>query len=786
MFRRGSIALRIGMAVLIGGGLLALHAAKDAPLSAGFGKLSRKSPAPTATSEIPTPKPDELSAADASGPVESVEIPLVRTATQQINGAFASADFFVRLPEHIRFAPGSQIRILYRPSPILIPDICTMTLIVNGMKVDSRRVVTRASASEAVVNFTAPVREDAFKLGWNKITVACLLQTTTVACRDVDNPATWVALERGSVLKLAYRRSALFPELQRFPHCVTEEQLLHPDPLSPHEKEVAPAMTIFTPSRLDDPALRAFAIVSARLGQSGYVNEHHVVTAPLAEWPRESQGRGGVILARRDETGGLPLPNEVRASLSSLRAGQGIVAEFFTGAGASRRRWILVSGSDDAGFENAALTLGDGHALATARTNPIVVEGPPVIPSWVERRAHPGDAEVSLRRIGPEQIKFQGVFRNEQSIEWQLPPGYETRAGSEIELQFCHSQALQKPASAIEIAMNGTSVGSVALTPENAEMTTVRIPIPSGIAGRDPTTITFRSYLDIGTVDCGHRNEESAWLVITGDSKLRLKTAPVEIRGLERLRDAVMSDYFLRRTALVVPASPGPSELGMIQTIVMQLGAWAPSAPVLWPQVTARRDGGRLQGRTALVLGSASQWSEQVGDATLGIHTSAQSPGSVSMQGRTMEVSAFEPSLTFAQMIPSPWSKGNVAVVAGGWNAWATPTLQRLLTDPVVLSRLAGNLAAVDVKGRVVAYNTNKSQQESFSDRILRFAGSGETAEDSLVQHNDYETRQRWYQTHAVALTCVVGGLLAGAVWFQTSLFRRRERRRRAENKPEE
>ena len=50
-------------------------------------------------------------------------------------------------------------------------------------------------------------------------------------------------------------------------------------------------------------------------------------------------------------------------------------------------------------------------------------------------------------------------------------------------------------------------------------------------------------------------------------------------------------------------------------------------------------------------------------------------------------------------------------IAVGGWNAWTTPTVKRLLTDPPVLNRLAGNMAALDVKGRVVSYNVRKSQQ---------------------------------------------------------------------------
>lgn len=103
-----------------------------------------------------------------------------------------------------------------------------------------------------------------------------------------------------------------------------------------------------------------------------------------------------------------------------------------------------------------------------------------------------------------------------------------------------------------------------------------------------------------------------------------------------------------------------------------------------------------------------------------------------------------------------------------------------------MLAKLAGNLAAMDVRGRLTSYDAGRSQQESFSDRILRMVGMGGSVDDSSEADRQHETKQVWISTSTVVFGCVVALVLAGGLWFQTALMRRRARLRQTEHKPEE
>ena len=66
----------------------------------------------------------------------------------------------------------------------------------------------------------------------------------------------------------------------------------------------------------------------------------------------------------------------------------------------------------------------------------------------------------------------------------------------------------------------------------------------------------------------------------------------------------------------------------------------------------------------------------------------------------------------------SPWSPGEMLVVAGGWHEFAAPTLLRMLTDPEIAAELNGNVCAMDAAGRVASYDTRKPARDSFAERV--------------------------------------------------------------------
>jgi hypothetical protein len=718
-------------------------------------------------------------AAQVPAVVETASISLFEKPQEQLTGVFPVVEYFIRLPEHAVTQSGSTLYLNIRPSPLLLPDVSTLTVSINNVKVHSQRLLEKdvKPQENASVLVKIPLSEGSLQMGWNKVTVEFLLQTTHELCRDVDNPATWVALETGSRLELAYRRIPLFPELSRFPHDFAEEQILHPSSES--------SMAVFLPTASRDVHLRGIAVLGARLGALEYLRGSHFTFGRVSDWNTASKGRNCVVIGRPEELKGVPIPSDLDARMKTLKQGEGMLAEFIRDNGVAERRCLLVTGSDDVGLEKAILALGNLHAMSTLPSHPWVLTETPPIPAHIEERSKPVQSNILLDTLGVGSISFRGTFRGEHSIQWRLPPGYVLAEGSALNLLVSHSKELLPSTSTIEVAMDGQTIGNIPLTKENVSDSHVRVPLPAGSLGKDPNSLTFRSYLDIGKVDCGHRHEEKAWASILKESRLETQTTKFKVRGLQDLHRSLMLDSFLREAAFLLPANPSLEEIQLLWDVSVQLGRMLPSSPVFWPEVVTygknkSPEASRLRDRSILLLGSVPQWSEGLpADTILPICSAAADGSKVQMQAQRFAVTTFEPSLVLAQMVQSPWSKDRWVMMVGGWRNYSGSTTSRLLLDPLVAQRLAGDVSTLDDKGRMATYDSRLKQLETVGNCILRNLPLGASevetkaqVEKQLVQEKAAKENNFWF-----VMLCIF--VLGGTVSLQMTLMYFRDKRRK-------
>jgi hypothetical protein len=716
----------------------------------------------------------------------SFDVPILQSSDGRIEGVLAKREFLFRLPEHIRYEPGAELLLDYRSSPLLL-DVSTLTVSINGRQMASARLghsEDRAESQESS-SLKVPIPEGVLQPGWNRMEFRCLLQTTRTLCRDVDNPAAWVELSPDSLVRVAYSDQPLFAELQRFPESITEPLLMRIGEFRSPATQIPPEpmVSLLIPWEAGDPELRSLLIAASRLGQTVYTPPEAVRVGDLGEFPSESEKRNGLLIAARDNLDGMSLPGHVKKALADLQPGEGMLAELIQGPpDGVQRRWILISGADGAGLENAALALGNSGALRGVPSNPWIIAQAPAISPILEKASQPSVGPLNLSSLPDGEILLRGLFRNTAARMVSFPPGFETSTGGFLDLLITHPGNLDKT-SALEVRLNDTVIGGVALTPENTGPIHQRIAIPAGIAGRDPSVITVSSYLDIGGVDCAHRHEERAWLNLSGDSVVDLQTSRLKIDDLSNLNQICLLDPFLRRAVLIVPDSPGVQRNGLLKTIGMHLGSRLSTMPVLWPQVAVYGDGrepdvARVQGRSGLVLGSAFEWPQALGEnARLVVEGSPRSADRLLLRGEEVPRLDFDSTLSFVQLVASPWSPDEYFAAIGGIEGLGGNSTWKMLAEPEVFERLGGTVSAIDEGGRLITYDVRSVQEVSLSDHVRTAFATGLNAEEVV----DRGIRKTEAGIAATVLNVGIGFLsalaLAGAFLIQRIVLRHRRKK---------
>jgi hypothetical protein len=621
--------------------------------------------------------------------------------------------------------------------------------------------------------------------------VNCLLQTTVENCRDIDNPACWFTLVRNTGIELAFQRSILFPELARFPQSIAEEQLLRQGELVDDfpEKDVHPVASILLPADLNDVSLRGLLVTVARLGQLDEMRSGSVTVGQLGDWGKLSGDRNGLLIGSRDELKSLDLPVETRTALSALKDSEGLLAEIISGEpGGVQRRWIVVSGADSVGLVNAILSLGSADALATVTSNPWTVKQEPVILKVTNELSLPLDRAQSFRSLVGGDMVLRGTFRSRASTRWTLPPGYETGIGSKLLLDMSHVGGLRQE-SAVQFKVNRKLLPGVNLElSQQQNHRRLELPIPSGLPGRDPNTLDVSSYLDIGSTDCSHRNEERAWVSFSSQSALDVTARPLTVRSLDRLGFVLLRDAFLRRALVLLPQEHTAEDLDIVKNVALYLGRNLPSMPILWPEgalYSADKPVSKdlVSTRSVLLLGNAEQWKLALPKDTTLSMSSEESVAGMRIQGKTVQYSDLSDSLVFAQFIDSPWNANDCVAIVGGVRNVGGKTATDLLTMQDIQDRLTGTASGLDNEGRIFSYDTRTAEPHSLASRIQEQIPPGMTHEETMEELTLKDKIRDYLTTRNVIIGVAVLLFVLFMMSMQVRLMVGQTKRRREEKK---
>ncbi len=347
--------------------------AAPGPLAAAPGSAAGELEAVSSDS-VPVP-----GASDRS--LEWARFDLIRPADAPQTGGSSVTEYLVRLPGHIKFRAGSELTLVLGRSPQFLPDPASMTITVNGRALATvgRNITTQETSQEPATRLRVVVPEQVLVAGWNTIALQF-----APGMADADGPRKPLPVTRTDFqLTVAYERLPLLPELGRFPATLAEERLLHRELVGADGEAQAPTVSVLLPVAKRDVHLRALAVLGARFGQLEYLANDDCRVSLIKDGPKRIETGNGVIVARRDELDHLSpsavVPVSILNQLLALKPGQGLIHEFILGAPPRQRRWILVSGADDAGLEKAILTLGSAPALSAVPPGPAVIGDMPAI-----------------------------------------------------------------------------------------------------------------------------------------------------------------------------------------------------------------------------------------------------------------------------------------------------------------------------------------------------------------------------------------------------------------------
>ena len=119
---------------------------------------------------------------------------------------------FLEIKPGMKLSVAPVLDLWYSYSPTILPDISTMTVSVNGIPAESRRLVPDGAFRS---NWQVALPLTSLREGINEITISVLHRSIEGLCKDIDNDANWFIIRPETTIK--FKVDAMNYKFGQFP-----------------------------------------------------------------------------------------------------------------------------------------------------------------------------------------------------------------------------------------------------------------------------------------------------------------------------------------------------------------------------------------------------------------------------------------------------------------------------------------------------------------------------------------------------------------------------------------
>ena len=156
----------------------------------------------------------------------------------------------------------------------------------------------------------------------------------------------------------------------------------------------------------------------------------------------------------------------------------------------------------------------------------------------------------------------------------RIPGTWTMNVGSSVTIDFSHPTNLANY-STMAVDFNGIRIGSIVLTPENADHGSLTVNIPKNIFRENYNDLTLRFYMGISDNYCDDLENPGVWATIHNSTSFTFaysQSAPSTDLSVFPYPLLLESDLIVNQITIIVPDKPNEAELNAVATISAKLG----------------------------------------------------------------------------------------------------------------------------------------------------------------------------------------------------------------------
>lgn len=618
-----------------------------------------------------------------------------------INGVIGSTERFFNVSQNWD-VKDLKLNLVYTKSELLDVNYSTITVFINGEPVSSKRLDgDRKYQDKWQVN----IPKELVKSGYNSISIKAYKTISDKICRDDSNTANWLVIHKQSDIELNYSLKSNSNEIKDYNSIFTNIG---------NEEYVD--TTFVLPDKYNSNELSSIMNLSLNMGQKLKADNFKLdvkLKSNLKEYNNNIIYLGGTNDTSTDFLN--LLSNDEKNQAKNKAVIKQVISPFN-----KDKRMILIISDNSKALKNATKLICNNELLNELNSSSFIIDETKDVSDIKKDTKN----KLTLNDLGYNDFLLKGPFSQETNFDVSIPKNKISTAGSILNLKFRYAKNLDFGRSLVTVYVNDKPISSKKLSLEKADNDNLEVNLPTDVLGKNYYKIKVVFNLELKDLMCVTRDTDNPWAYILDSSFIKFDFKDNNSLNFKSYPYPFIDNQQANDINVVVSKNLNSSDLSNIANIIGNMGRDAVYNTGNLNVLTDSEFLNTNKKGNLIVIGTPDDNSilKDI-NKDLYIKFDKNFSGFENNDKIKFLDDKYSKQLSTIQLINSPYSKSNSAIIVSSLDKNSLSSSVRYLSDNNLTRDLKGDAAVVNRDGGIqdINFKENNTKDEEPEDNSTKF-----------------------------------------------------------------
>ncbi|MDU3336110.1 cellulose biosynthesis cyclic di-GMP-binding regulatory protein BcsB [Paraclostridium bifermentans] len=618
-----------------------------------------------------------------------------------INGVIGSTERFFNVSQNWD-VKDLKLNLVYTKSELLDVNYSTITVFINGEPVSSKKLDgDRKYQDKWQVN----IPKELVKSGYNSISIKAYKTISDKICRDDSNTANWLVIHKQSDIELNYSLKSNSNEIKDYNNIFTNIG---------NEEYVD--TTFVLPDKYNSNELSSIMNLSLNMGQK-LKADNFKLDVKLKSNLKESNNNIIYVGGTNDiSTDFLNLlSNEEKNQAKNKAVIKQVISPFN-----KEKRMILIISDNSKALKNATKLICNNDLLNELNSSSFIIDETKDVSDIKKDTKN----KLTLNDLGYNDFLLKGPFSQETNFDVSIPKNKISTAGSILNLKFRYAKNLDFERSLVTVYVNDKPISSKKLSLEKADNDNLEVNLPTDVLGKNYYKIKVVFNLELKDLMCVTRDTDNPWAYILDSSFIKFDFKDNNSLNFKSYPYPFIDNQQANDINVVVSKDLNSSDLSNIANIIGNMGRDAVYNTGNLNVLTDSEFLNTNKKGNLIVIGTPDD-NSILKDINKDLYIKFDENFSRFENNDKIKFldDKYSKQLSTIQLINSPYSKSNSAIIVSSLDKNSLSSSVRYLSDNNLTRDLKGDAAVVNRDGGIqdINFKENNTRDEESEDNSAKF-----------------------------------------------------------------